>query len=303
MRFLHPLRLHGALCAALLLAACGPAPVPTAAAGSAPAQEVSAPSAQPAQTEPVQTEPAQQLFLPQVLTPPPPVVAEYGYTVINRYPHDPAAFTQGLVYLDGVFYEGTGMRGASSLRRVEVETGNVLQRHNLAAQYFGEGIAVVGEQIYQLTWQEGVAFLYDRATFEEEGRFSYTGEGWGLAYDGERLIMSDGSATLTFRDPATFAPLGTIQVHDEYGPVLRLNELEYIAGEVYANIWQTNFVVRIDPETGRVTGRIDLAGLLSAEERQSADVLNGIAYDAGGDRLFVTGKWWPALFEIRLQPR
>ncbi len=297
MRFFHFVRRSGiALCAAALLAACGPAPAPTAAAESAPAQ---------AGLEPAQPTQPQQLFLPQVATATAPVqgIVEYTYTVVNRYPHDPGAFTQGLVYLGGVFYEGTGQRGASSLRRVEAETGRVLQQHDLAGEYFGEGIAVVDEQIYQLTWQEGVAFLYDRATFDEVERFAYAGEGWGLTYDGARLIMSDGSATLTFRDPATFAPLDTVQVYDEHGPVVRLNELEYIAGEVYANIWQTDLIVRIDPATGRVTGRIDLAGLLSADERQQTDVLNGIAYDAAGDRLFVTGKWWPALFEIRLEPR
>jgi len=222
----------------------------------------------------------------------------YSYRVLHTYPHDPTAFTQGLVYTDGVLYEGTGMRGDSSLRKVDLETGAVLQQHDLPAQYFGEGIVVLTSTIIQLTWQEHVAFLYDRETFSQTGTFSYATEGWGLAYDGRQLIMSDGSATLFFRDPQTFDQIGQVQVLDGTTPVARLNELEYIAGEVYANVWLTDSIVRIDPATGQVAVRIDLTGL----RPPGANVLNGIAYDALGERLFVTGKYWPYLYEIELVP-
>ncbi len=222
----------------------------------------------------------------------------YSYTVVQTYPHDPNAFTQGLVYTDGVLYEGTGLYGGSSLRKVDLETGTVLQIHTLSPEYFGEGIAVYSDTVVQLTWREHVAFVYDRGTFSETGRFTYTTQGWGLTHDGERLIMSDGSATLFFRDPQTFSETGRVQVYDEFGPVTRLNELEYIDGEVYANVWLTDRIARIDPQTGRVTAWIDLAGL----RPPGTDVLNGIAYDSLNDRLFVTGKWWPNLFQIELVP-
>jgi glutamine cyclotransferase len=225
----------------------------------------------------------------------------YGYRVVNEYPHDPEAFTQGLVYEDGIFYEGTGLRGESSLRKVALETGEVLQIHNLESDYFGEGISVVGNRIWQLTWTYGDAFLYDKETFEQLDTVEYPTEGWGLTYDGERLIMSDGTATLYFRDPATFELLGQVPVHDEQGPVVRLNELEYIDGLVYANVWQTDRVAIIDPASGQVVAWIDLGGLLQLEDPvQVVDVLNGIAYDAANERLFVTGKLWPKLFEIEL---
>jgi glutamine cyclotransferase len=226
----------------------------------------------------------------------------YTYEVIQEYPHDAAAFTQGLVFTDGVLYEGTGWYGASSLRRVELETGTVLQIHDLPSQYFGEGITVWGDQINQLTWKAGIAFVYDKTSFGQEGTFSYATEGWGITHDGTRLIMSDGTATLYFRDPASFDLIGQVQVHDVQGPVLKLNELEYIQGWVFANVWLTDRIVIIDPQTGWVAGSIDLTGLLSPEDSQGADVLNGIAYDVVGDRLFVTGKWWPKLFEIELIP-
>lgn len=228
---------------------------------------------------------------------------EYGYEVVERFPHDPGAFTQGLVYLgDGVLYEGTGMWGESSLRRVDLSSGRVLQQRDLPARYFGEGIAVVGERIVQLTWQSGVAFIYDRQTFELLGEHTYPGEGWGLAYDGKRLIMSDGTPRLRFWDPETLAEIGSVQVRDGGEPVEDLNELEFVDGEVWANVWQTDRIARIDPDSGRVVGWIDLTGLLSDEDRagRSVDVLNGIAYDAETGRVFVTGKYWPVLYEIRV---
>jgi glutamine cyclotransferase len=228
----------------------------------------------------------------------------YGYRVVNEYPHDPDAFTQGLVYEDGFFYEGTGLRppvGQSSLRKVALETGQVLQIHILDSLYFGEGIAIVGDRIWQLTWQNHIAFLYDKETFEQLDTVQYPTEGWGLTYDGTRLIMSDGSSTLYFRDPGTFELLGQVQVYDDEGPVVRLNELEYIDGRVYANVWQTDRVAIIDPATGVVDAWLDLTGLLDRSALLSeADVLNGIAYDANDERLFVTGKWWPTLYEIEI---
>jgi glutamine cyclotransferase len=224
----------------------------------------------------------------------------YGYRVVNEYPHDHSAFTQGLVYEDGIFYEGTGLTlGRSSLRKVAVETGKVLQIHNLASEYFGEGISVVGHRIWQITWQNHVAFLYDKETFEQLDTVHYPTEGWGLTYDGERLIMSDGTATLYFRDPDTFEVLGWVTVYDDQGPVTSLNELEYIHGQVFANVWTTDRIAIIDPVTGRVEAWLDLAGLLDLSGlRAEVDVLNGIAYDVAGERLFVTGKWWPTMYEI-----
>lgn len=235
-------------------------------------------------------------------TPPAPAFKRYTYEVVNVFPHDPAAFTQGLVYLDGIFYEGTGRYGHSSLRKVDPATGAVLQQHNLAAEFFGEGIAVVENSIYQLTWQNGTGFIYDKESFNERQRFQYTTEGWGLTFDGHHLIQSDGSATLYFLDPATLREVRRVDVTAAGEPVVRLNELEYIDGRVLANIWQTDYIVQIDPAHGAVEGVIDLTGLLEyAPPLQSAvDVLNGIAYDHESQRLFVTGKLWPALFEIRL---
>lgn len=223
------------------------------------------------------------------------------YRVVHVYPHDPQAFTQGLVYLDGFLYEGTGLNGQSTIRKVRLENGEVVQLEKLDSQYFGEGIAVKGDTIYELTWQSEIGFLYDRATFQRKGTFSYRGEGWGLTHDGQRLIMSDGSSFLRFLDSATLKETSRIQVKDAGAPVSNLNELEYIKGEVFANVWQTQRIARISPKTGRVTGWIDLDGLLTPREAQAADVLNGIAYDAVGDRLFVTGKLWPKLFEIEIR--
>lgn len=236
-------------------------------------------------------------------SPTPQAIPVYSYRILHVYPHDPAAFTQGLVYEDGVLYEGTGLRGRSSLRRVALATGEVLQQRDLPDQLFGEGITIWGDAVIQLTWQSHVGFVYDKASFDLRRQFRYPTEGWGITHDGTRLIMSDGTATLHFWDPATLAEIGQVKVYDDAGPVTRLNELEYVRGEIYANIWQTDRVARIDPQTGRVVGWIDLGGLLNkGETGQPVDVLNGIAYDPDGGRLFVTGKLWPSLFEIELTP-
>lgn len=228
-----------------------------------------------------------------------PVAAEvpvHQVRVLNTYPHDPGAFTQGLVFLDGELFEGTGRNGASSLRRVALDTGAVLQRHNLASRYFGEGITIHGDSIYQLTWQSQLGFVYDRKTFELQGTFFLPGEGWGITGDGTRLIVSDGSAFLRFLDPETRRETGRVQVTEDGRPLDRLNELEYIDGEVWANVWYTDTIVRIDPATGVVNSKLDLAGLY--RQRGADDVLNGIAWDGRGRRLFVTGKLWPNLYEI-----
>lgn len=225
----------------------------------------------------------------------------YGYTVVNRYPHDSNAFTQGLLYHDGQLYEGTGKNGQSSLRRIDLETGEVLQAARLSQRYFGEGIEVVGDRIFQLTWRSHMVFVYDRDSFEQLGSHYNASEGWGLAYDGEQLILSDGSDQLTFLDPENFAPQGSVQVTLNGNPISQLNELEYINGEVWANVWQTDFIVRIDPDTGRVNSFIDLTGLSAQTTLGSNEaVLNGIAWDKDGERLFVTGKHWAHLFEIEL---
>lgn len=220
------------------------------------------------------------------------------YEVINAYPHDPQAFTQGLIYLDGWLYESAGLYGQSSLRKVVLETGEVLQQVNLPEGYFAEGLTSWNESLVQLTWRESVGFIYDRETFSQIGQFTYETEGWGLTTDGERWIMSDGTARLTFLDPQTFNVVDTITVQDEGIEVQRLNELEFVCGEIFANIWQTDSIIRIDPQTGSVTGWIDMRGL----RPEDTDVLNGIAYDPEQDRLFVTGKLWPWLYEIRLIP-
>ena len=224
-----------------------------------------------------------------------------GYQIVKIYPHDRAAFTQGLVFLDGIFYEGTGLNGRSSIRKVKVETGEVLKIQNLDAQYFGEGIAVVGDELIQLTWQSGIGFVYDKNSFERKRTFTYAGEGWGLTYDGTRLIMSDGTPSIRFLDPKTLKESGRLEVKDGRMPVDDINELEMVKGELFANVWSTDRIARIDPKTGQVLGWIDLTGILDPRDRVKIDVLNGIAYDAAGDRLFVTGKQWPKLFEIRLK--
>jgi glutaminyl-peptide cyclotransferase len=220
------------------------------------------------------------------------------------YPHDPRAFTQGLVYQDGFLYEGTGLNGESTIRKVRLENGEVLQVKKIEPRHFGEGIAIVGQSLIQLTWQSQVGFVYDLATFERTKTFTYKGEGWGLVYDGKRLIMSDGTPTLRFLDPKTLEETGRMVVKDGGVPVEDLNELEVVKGEILANIWNVDRIARIDPATGEVTGWIDMRGLLNPRDAaQGADVLNGIAYDAAKDRLFVTGKKWPKLFEIKIVPK
>jgi glutamine cyclotransferase len=228
-------------------------------------------------------------------------VPVYGYKVINAYPHDKRAFTQGLVFEDGFLYEGTGLAGRSTLRKVELETGKIVKGRKVADEYFGEGITIYGNKIIQLTLRARVGLVYDKESFELLGQFNYPTEGWGITHDGKSLIRSDGTSTLYFLNPETFEQVGRIEVTDSDGPVTGLNELEYVKGQIYANVWRTDRITRIDPKTGRVTGWIDLAGLLGTEARgQLVDVLNGIAYDAENDRLFVTGKLWPKLFEIEL---
>ena len=224
-----------------------------------------------------------------------------GYRVVNTYPHDPRAFTQGLVFADGILYEGTGLRGQSSLRKVDLQTGNILRIRQLAAHFFGEGITIYGNRVIQLTWRAKVGFVYNIQTFQLLDTFTYPTEGWGITHDGKSLIMSDGTSTLYFLDPQTFQRVRRLEVHTRDGPVSRLNELEYVRGEIYANVWKTDRIARISPETGEVVGWIDLEGLLRPEDRhRRIDVLNGIAYDVKNDRLFVTGKLWPKLFEIEL---
>lgn len=227
-------------------------------------------------------------------------IPTYRATIVATYPHDANAFTQGLQYVDGFFYEGTGLNGRSSIRKVKLETGAVVQRRDIAAQYFGEGITVWKSALIQLTWQSGLAFVYDRNTFAPLRTFKYRGEGWGLTHDGTSLVMSDGTSELRFLDPDTFAERRRVKVTAAGKPIPELNELEFVKGEIFANIWQTDRIARIDPATGRVTGWVDLSGLLTPRERAGTDVLNGIAYDAARDRLFVTGKLWPRLFEIKL---
>ena len=224
----------------------------------------------------------------------------YHYQVIRTYPHDPQAFTQGLVYADGGFYEGTGLHGRSSLRKVEPATGRVLQQVDLPPAYFGEGITVFGNRIIQITWQSQVGFVYDKATFRLLKQFRYAHEGWGITHDGKRLIMSDGTSILHILDPHDFRELGRLQVYDDRGTVMGLNELEYIKGEIYANIWPTDRVVIINPHSGRVKASLNFSGLLSENESQNVDVLNGIAYDEREDRLFITGKLWPKVFEVKI---
>ena len=224
-----------------------------------------------------------------------------GYRIVNTYPHDPRAFTQGLVFADGVLYEGTGLRGQSGLRKVDLKTGNILRVRQLSAHFFGEGITIYGNRVLQLTWRAKVGFVYDRQTFQLLETFNYPTEGWGITHDGRSLIMSDGTSTLYFLDPQTFQEVHRLAVHTRDGPVSRLNELEYVQGEIYANVWKTDRIAKISPETGEVVGWIDLEGLLKPEDHNSRiDVLNGIAYDVKNDRLFVTGKLWPKLFEIEL---
>ncbi len=225
----------------------------------------------------------------------------YAYKVVNTYPHDQNAFTQGLVFEDGFLYEGTGLYGSSTLRRKELETGQVLQMHELPSQFFGEGITIYEDKIIQLTWKSNLGFVYDKDTFELQKEFNYPSEGWGITHDEKHLIISDGTPILRFLDPKAFKVVDQIEVHKHGLPLTSLNELEYIQGKIYANVWKTDCIAIIDPKTGKVDGWIELKGILSLEDYgRPIDVLNGIAYDAKSDRLFVTGKLWPKLFEIDL---
>lgn len=228
----------------------------------------------------------------------------YGYEVVNTFPHDAEAFTQGLIFHDGALVESTGLERHSTLRRVELQTGKVLQKIDVPRDFFAEGMTLMGGKLYQLTWKGEKGFIYDPQTFEKTGEFTYTGEGWGLTHDADSLILSDGSDKLRFIDPNTYQVRRTVNVSDDGRPVFSINELEYVRGEVYANVWHKNLVARIDPQTGRVKGWIDFAGLLRPGEVTDPEaVLNGIAYDEAGDRLFVTGKLWPKLFEVRLKQK
>jgi glutamine cyclotransferase len=232
-----------------------------------------------------------------------PSGAADSYRVVHSYPHDAHAFTQGLIYADGHLYESTGLQGHSSLRMVDLETGRVLQELPVPPQYFAEGLAAWGSTLVQLTWQAHTAFVYDRFSFRELRTEGYSGEGWGLTTDANELILSDGTADLRFLDPATFHELRKVTVKDHGRPVTELNELEFVRGEIYANVWHSDRIARISHANGKVLGWIDLAGLLPAGERTDPEaVLNGIAYDAAHDRLFVTGKLWPRLFEIKVIP-
>ncbi len=226
----------------------------------------------------------------------------YTYRLIHTYPHDPNAYTQGLIFRQNALYESTGLRGQSSLRQTILETGEITQRIEIPQPYFAEGLTELGGKLYQLTWQEQTGYIYDLKSFQETGTFSYPTEGWGLTEDGRRLIMSDGSERLYILDPATLQAIASLSVQDERGPVYRINELEYIEGEIWANIYQTACIARIDPQTGQVLGWIDITGLHDPVDHPGAEVPNGIAYDPIGKRIFVTGKWWDSLYEIKVIP-
>jgi glutaminyl-peptide cyclotransferase len=238
-------------------------------------------------------------FMPQAQA----AIPIYGFVVKNTYPHDPQAFTQGLFFKDGHLYETTGQKGQSSLRRVDLKTGKVLQKKDLAPEYFGEGSTAVGENIVGLTWQSNVGFVYDAKTFSLKSRFNYKGEGWGLASDANAVYMSDGTPEIRVLDPKTLEEKRRIRVNAEGKPVPQLNELEVVDGQLYANVWGTDVIARIDPASGNVVGWIDLTGLLPPDKRGTSNVdavLNGIAYEPKGKHLYVTGKLWPKLFEIEL---
>lgn len=228
----------------------------------------------------------------------------YTFEVVRVFPHDRTAYTQGLAYRDGFLYEGTGLNGHSSLRKVRLETGEVIQRADLTPEFFGEGITLFRNLVLQLTWKSQVGFVYSLNDFQVQRRFSYPGEGWGLTTNGHELFLSDGTSDIRILDPATFAEKRRLHVSDGGTPITQLNELEFVEGEIYANVWQTNRIARISPQNGKVLAWIDLTGLLSPVYRVEQDaVLNGIAYDPDRKRLFVTGKLWPSIFEIRLIPK
>lgn len=228
----------------------------------------------------------------------------YTYDVVNVYPHDPDAFTQGLLFTGKELFESTGIRGQSTLRKVDLKTGRVLKRLEVPEQYFAEGLTALNNKLFQLTWRNQKGFVYDLESFQLEGEFAYDGQGWGLATDGRWLILSDGTNQIRFLDPVTFEVERTIEVIAGNLPVHQLNELEYINGEIFANIWRNNHIVRINPTNGKVTGVIDFTDLLAPQDRSvTTNVLNGIAYDAKKNHLFITGKNWPKLYEVRLKQK
>jgi glutaminyl-peptide cyclotransferase len=286
--------LTGVACAAPVAPAATnltpPAPTPSPTPALLP-QPTATPAATPT---PVTTTVAMPLVQRQIV--------RHGFEVVARYPHDRAAFTQGLIFHEGKFFESTGLKGRSSLREVEITTGRVLRKRDVAPQYFAEGLTLVNGELLQLTWQEGTGFVYDLASFEQKRTWAYTHEGWGIAYDGASLVVSDGTPELRFLDPVTLAPIRSVTVTLDGRPQPLLNELEWIDGTLWANVWQTTQIVQIDPATGQVIGTLDLGALISELDRsQPIDVLNGIAYDPASKRLFVTGKLWPEVFEIRLK--
>jgi glutaminyl-peptide cyclotransferase len=232
-------------------------------------------------------------------------IPTYDFKVVRSYPHDVQAFTEGLLYRDGFLYESTGLNGKSSIRKVNLETGKVLQSKDIPPQYFGEGLTVWDDTLVGLTWQTQTGFVFDLKTFELRNQFAYPGEGWGLTQNGKELIMSDGTPTLRFLDPKTFLEVRRVKVTADGIAVAQINELEVVDGEVYANLWHTNTIARIDPANGKIVGWIDLGKLYpdAGKGRNGENVLNGIAYDADKKRLFVTGKLWPKIYEIKLVPR
>jgi glutamine cyclotransferase len=271
---------------------------------SAPAPANAAPPLAPALTSPLAPDSTPSADAPAAARSTETATPVYTYQIVHTFPHDRTAFTEGLFWDGGYLYESTGENGHSGVLKEDLTTGQVLQSTSIGAQYFGEGIAATGGRLYELTWQTHIGFLYDQATFKQLGSFTYPTEGWGLTYDGHSLIMSDGSNVLHFMDPATFTQTAQISVTDGGQPVTRLNELEYFKGQIYANVWQTDRIAVLSPQTGAVLAWIDCTGLRPPEAFANPDaVLNGIAYDPTGDRLFVTGKLWPNLYEIRLLAR
>lgn len=231
-----------------------------------------------------------------------PKVPVSNITIVNIFPHDPESFTEGLVYHKGFLYESTGLSGKSSLKKIDIRSGKIMKETRLSDAYFGEGIAIIDNKIYQLTWQNQTAIIYDLSSFKVTGKYSYQGEGWGLATDGKILFMSDGSSVISCIDPASFTLTRKIKVYNGNIPVNNLNELEYVKGEIWANIFMEDLIARISPQTGRILGWVDLSRLRSMlPEPEKRDVLNGIAYNPDGDRIYVTGKYWQKLFEIKLQ--
>lgn len=249
-------------------------------------------------------DPAQQAQSGQIVSSDGNMKGSYTYEVVRELPHDTNAFTQGLIFYKGSFYESTGLQGRSTLRLVEIDTGKVLKNIAVPSDYFAEGMTIFQGKIYQLTWLNQKGFVYDLGTFEKEKEFSYYGEGWGLTTDEKNLILSDGTDKIRFIDPFNFEVLKTISVSENGQPIPAINELEYIKGQIFANVWQTDRVIVIDPSNGKVVASIDLTGILKASDRTNQeDVLNGIAYDASKDKLYVTGKLWPKIFEIKLKKK